>query len=101
VTTTLSLGVEVGVGELPGGNVVEVGTEVGVLLGDHEDVNAVDEGKTDEGPSETHDTLFCQPCTTVKRRDGKKDDIPWKHRGTREHGSLRGSSESPSSCRGQ
>ena len=58
VTTSLSLGVEVGVGELPGGDVVEVGTEVGVLLGNDEDVCHIDEGETGEGPSETHDTLL-------------------------------------------
>jgi hypothetical protein len=57
VATTLSLGVEVGVGELPGGDVVEVGSEGSVLLGNEEDVNDVDEGETSEGPSKTHDTL--------------------------------------------
>jgi len=57
-TCTLSLGVEVGVGELDRGDLVELGTEVGVLLGDHEDVNAVDQRKTGERPTETHDTLI-------------------------------------------
>lgn len=58
VTTTLSLGVEVGVGELPWGDVVEVSSEVGVLLGNEEDEDHVDKGETCEGPSDTHDTLF-------------------------------------------
>jgi len=58
VATSLSLGVEVGVGELPGGDVVKVGSEGSVLLGNEEDVDHVDEGKTSEGPSETHNTLL-------------------------------------------
>jgi hypothetical protein len=56
VTTTLSLGVEVGVGGLDRGDVVEIGTEVGVLLGEEEDKDHVDQRKTGEGPTETHDT---------------------------------------------
>jgi len=66
VTTTFSESVEVGVGELPGGDVVEVGVEVGVLLGNHEDVDNVDQRKTGEGPSETHDTLLQSVACTRK-----------------------------------
>lgn len=57
VTTTLSLGVEIGVGELLGWGLVKLASEGRVLLGDEEDKDHVDDGKTGEGPSETHDTL--------------------------------------------
>jgi hypothetical protein len=83
VTTTLSLGVEVGVGELDGGDLVELGTESGVLLGDHEDVNAVDQRKNGERPSETHDTLVVSlnPCSCAM---GKLTRETPGHSGTRE-----------------
>jgi hypothetical protein len=97
VTTTLSLGVEVGVGELDGGDLVELGTESGVLLGDHEDVNAVDQRKNGERPSETHDTLDVSLNLGANQR--QRVDLLGRHRGTRGQGSLGGSSESPSSCR--
>jgi hypothetical protein len=96
VATSLSLGVEVGVGELPGGDVVEVGSEGGVLLSNEEDVNHVDEGETSEGPSETHDTLVVSFRTLEQGVD-----ILGRHRGTRELESLGGSSESLASCKGR
>jgi len=97
VATSLSLGVEVGVGELPGGDVVKVGSEGGVLLGNEEDVDHVDEGETSEGPSETHNTLIVS-CRTFEIREV---DVLGRHRGTRELESLGGSSESLASCKGR
>ena len=66
MATSLSLGVEVGVGELPGGDVVKVGSEGSMLLGNEEDVNHVDEGETSKGPSETHNTLLQSVACTRK-----------------------------------
>jgi hypothetical protein len=37
-----------------------------VLLGNHEDVDNVDQRKTGEGPSETHDTLLQSVACTRK-----------------------------------
>jgi hypothetical protein len=82
VATSLSLGVEVGVGELPGGDVVKVGSEGSVLLGNEEDVNHVDEGETSKGPSETHDTLIIS-CRRFEMRSGHTRETPG-HSGTRE-----------------
>jgi len=82
VATSLSLGVEVGVGELPGGDVVEVGSEGSVLLGNEEDVDHVDEGETSEGPSETHDTLVVS-FRTLKLKGRHTRETPG-HSGTRE-----------------
>lgn len=95
MTTSLSLGVEVGVGDLPGGDVVKVGSEGSVLLGNEEDVNDVNEGETREGPSETHDTLV----VSVATKKGERCNVLWRHRGTRGLESLGGSSESLASCR--
>lgn len=84
VTTSLSLGVEIGVGELPGGDVVKVGTEVGVLLGNDKDVDHVDEGETREGPSETHDTLDVSSISARRVREGGHTRETPGHSGTRE-----------------
>lgn len=98
MTTTLSLGVEVGVGELPGGNVVELSTEVGVLLGNDEDVDHVNQRETGKGPSETHDTL---EFSFTKILDVLGGDVLGRHRGTRGQESLEGSSESLASGKEQ
>jgi hypothetical protein len=82
VATSLSLGVEVGVGELPGGDVVKVGSEGSVLLGNDEDVNHVDEGETSEGPSETHNTLVVSFLSS-RLKGGHTRETPG-HSGTRE-----------------
>lgn len=70
VTASLSLGVEIGVGELLGWGLVKLASEGRVLLGDDEDVDHVDDGETGKGPSKTHDTLNTVSAHHIKETPG-------------------------------